>query len=126
MDKGWQRAEEFADRLRWARIRMGYERAKDVAESLAIQAGTYRTYERRKADGGRLPSLTDIRRMARKLHVNWPWLASGEGHPGPDQTSEADRVARFVDMIRQVPADRQEDAIEAATAVINSFVRRAS
>jgi len=126
MDDGWRRADEFADRLRWARTQMRFERAGDAADSLGIKPGTYRTYERRKADGGRLPPLPEVQRIARKLGVNWPWLATGDGRPDSEPTTHDDRVARFVEMLLDVPADRQHDAINAAEAVIKSFVRRST
>jgi transcriptional regulator with XRE-family HTH domain len=126
MDDGWRRADEFADRLRWARTRMRFERAGDAAEALSIKPGTYRTYERRKADGGRLPPLPEIQRIARKLGVDWPWLATGDGRPDSEPTTRDDRVARFVELLLDVPADRQDDAISAAEAVIQSFVRHSS
>jgi transcriptional regulator with XRE-family HTH domain len=126
MDDGWRRAEEFADRLRWARTQMHFERAGDAADSLGIKPGTYRTYERRKADGGRLPPLPEIQRIAGRLGVNWPWLATGDGRPDSEPTTRDDRVARFVEMLLDVPADRQDDAINAAEAVIKSFIRRAT
>ena len=126
MDDGWRRADEFADRLRWARTQMGFERASDAADILGIKPGTYRTYERRKADGGRLPPLSESQRIARKLGVNWPWLATGNGRPDNEPMTRDDRVERFVEMLLDVPADRQDDAINAAEAVIKSFVKRAT
>lgn len=106
---------------------MRFERAGDAADSLGIKPGTYRTYERRKADGGRLPPLSETQRIAKKLGVDWPWLATGDGRPdGEPAATRDDRVARFVEMLLDVPADRQDDAINAAEAVIKSFIRRAT
>ena len=105
---------------------MGFERASDAADILGIKPGTYRTYERRKADGGRLPPLSESQRIARKLGVNWPWLATGNGRPDNEPMTRDDRVERFVEMLLDVPADRQDDAINAAEAVIKSFVKRAT
>jgi len=126
MDDAWRHANEFADRLRWARMQVRFERAGDAAEALGIKPGTYRTYERRKADGGRLPRLPETQRIARRLGVSWTWLATGDDRPDAEPTSRDDRVAHFVELLLDVPADRRDDAINAAEAVIKSFLRRSA
>lgn len=125
MDDRWTRAGEFWERLRWARSQTNFERAKDAADSLNIKPGTYRTYERSAADSGRIPPLTEIQRIARKFKVSWSWLASGDGSPDDQFLVVDERLAAFGERVAQVPGEKQADAINAAMAVLESFIRRA-
>lgn len=112
------------ERLRWARLRAGFERAKDAADSLGIKPGTYRTYERPPENAGREPELTELQRMARKFKVNWIWLATGDQAPEADPLND-DRLAAAAKKAAEVPADKQDDAWNAVMGVLDAFARKA-
>lgn len=114
------------ERLRWARLRAGFERLKDAADSLNIKPGTYRTYEYEPgAQGGRNPDLTELQRICRKYKVSWVWVATGQG--SPDAGVQADeRLAAVSDKVQQLPEDKQEDAIAAMMGVLDAYLRKAS
>lgn len=112
------------ERLRWARLnRTEFGRAKDAADSLGIKPGTYRTYEHAPgSDGGRLPSLTELQRICRKFKVSWVWVATGEGDPEAGVYDE--RLAIVGDRLKDVPEEKQEDALRAALGVLDAFARK--
>lgn len=124
MSENWVHLRNPWERIRWARLRAGYERGKDAAISLNIKPGTYRTYEVGKADGGRAPSLSELQRIARKYKVSWVWLATGEGEP--DQAPPDERLAQAAQRAGEIPADKQDDAWSAVMGVLDAFARRAS
>lgn len=123
MDGSWQQCRDQWERLRWARLRAGFDRAKDAATSLGIKPGTYRTYEVGKADGGRAPTLTELQRIARKYKVSWVWLATGEGDP--DQASPDERLALAAQRASEIPEEKRDDAWSAVMGVLDAFSRRA-
>lgn len=126
MDQRWRETREFGERLRWARrTQTEFSRGKDAAISLGIEEGTYRTYERRKENGGRVPDLPTIQRIARKFKVSWSWLATGNGRPDDDFLIKDERVQALGAKIAEVPEDKKDDAVNAALAVVESFIRRA-
>jgi transcriptional regulator with XRE-family HTH domain len=112
------------ERLRWARLRAGYERAKDAADSLNIKPVTYRTYEIGKADGGRAPTLSDLQRMCRKFKVSWIWVATGEGSPDEGVTPD-ERMKALAQKMGEVPAEKQDDALAAMMGMLDGFSRKA-
>lgn len=112
------------ERIRWARIHAGYERAKDAADSLGIKPGTYRTYERGPEDGGREPPLTELQRLARKFKVNWIWLATGEGETEDDILRD-ERLAAAARKAAAIDPDRADDAWTAVMGVLDAFARKA-
>lgn len=120
----WPEQRERWDRVRYARQKAGYERAKDAADSLGIKAGTYRTYERDPADGGREPPLSEIQRMARKFKVSWIWLATGDGDPKHDILTD-ERNAAIAKKRREVDPEKEDDAFAAVMGVLDAFARRA-
>lgn len=120
----WPEHRDRWDRIRYARMAAGFERAKDAADSLGIKPGTYRTYERGPEDGGREPPLTEIQRMARKFKVSWIWLATGDGEPQNDILTD-ERAAAIAKKRRQVDPDKQDDAFNAVMGVLEAFARKA-
>lgn len=112
------------ERLRWARLRAGFERSKDAADSLGIKPGTYRTYEYAEGEGGREPPLTELQRICRKYKVSWIWVASGEGEPDAGVLPD-ERLTVVGDKLGQVPAEKQEDAMSAVLGVLDAFARKA-
>lgn len=124
--EAWQHLKHQWERLRWARLnRTPFERAKDAAESLNIKPGTYRTYEHAPGtDGGRLPSYSELQRICRKYKVSWVWVASGQGAPDDDPASRDERLQVVASHLGHVPAEKQDDALRAALAVLDSFADR--
>lgn len=102
----------------------GYERAKDAADSLGVKPGTYRTWEKSPADGGREPPLTEIQRMARKYKVSWVWLATGEGAPDIDPITN-ERIQAVTKKAAEVDESQKDQAWAAVMAVLESFKRKA-
>lgn len=82
IDNRWQETRGTWDRLRWARLAAGYERAKDFADTMAIKEGTYRAYEREPtASKHSALDSNNAMRFAKKLKVRWEWLLTGQGTP---------------------------------------------
>lgn len=124
VDTTWTQCGTQWERLRWARLRAGYERAKDAADSLGLKGGTYRTYEVGKADGGRAPTLTELQRICRKFKVNWVWVATGEG--SPDESGiVSERLAQAAQRAEAIPPEKQDDAWSAVMGVLDAFSRKA-
>lgn len=123
MDDSWRNLAHRWERLRWARLRAGFDRAKDAAESLGIKPGTYRTYEYPEGENGREPALTDLQRICRKFKVNWIWVAAGQGTP--DEGVIDPRANAAVQRAADIPADKQDDAWSAVMGVLDSFARKA-
>lgn len=122
MDERWRDLRDYGERLRWARMRARFERAKDAADSLGINPVTYRTYERRDGSDARRPPLSVSQMMARKFKVNWTWLVSGEGEPfGAPARGDLEVIA---DKIDQVPEEKREDAIAAIWGLLDSYARK--
>lgn len=55
----------FHERLKTARLKAGYEHAKDLADALNVEAPTYRQWERGQAS----PDLTTLTRICKVLDV---------------------------------------------------------
>lgn len=122
MDETWRHLDYQWERLRWARLRAGFERSKDAAESLNVKPGTYRNYEHSKADGGREPPLVEIQRMARKFKASWVWIASGQG--SPDDDVEDERLTLVMQKAKAIPPEKQEDAYNAVLGVLEAYRKR--
>lgn len=116
--------DELWKRLRWARMRAGFDRAVDAATSLNVKPGTYRSWERRPEDAGREPPLSEIQRMARKFKVSWVWLAAGEGAPD-DNGPEHERLTELAKRSRDIDPERANDAWTAVFGVLEAFKRKA-
>lgn len=125
MDTRWRQCRKTWDRLRWARLQAGFERAKDAAESLDVKPGTYRTYEYDWTKDGREAPLSEYQRFARKFKINWVWLVSGQGSPFEGVEPDA-RVQALVEKSAEVPDDKLDDALSAAMGVLDSYAKRAS
>lgn len=126
----WREATTFAHRLNWARRSLrdieGGQRLptkKDAAEYLGVKPGTYRTWEAPKEEGGREPPIQEIRRIARRLQVGWVWLAQGIGRPDENVLAD-DSVEALNQKIAQLPKEVRDQAVEAATGVVETFLRR--
>lgn len=129
-DESWRqldnKAEAVAGRIAWARVHMTeFTRPTDAARSLNIPPGTYRTYEVPKADGGRVPPLVTIQKIAAKFKVSWAWMATGDGSPyDKDEPTPLMVVTNDIAKdLEDVPAEKLDDAVRAARAVLSSFKR---
>jgi len=71
--------ESEGGRLKWARVRAGYESAADFAKVVGVNPTTYRAYENSQNGYGKLAA-----QFARKLGVTAEWLIEG----GDEPTSE--------------------------------------
>lgn len=123
MVHAWQELRKPWERLRWARLRAGFEQSKDAAESLGVKPGTYRTYEYDPDKNGREPPLSELIRFSRKFKVSWIWVASGEGNP--DAVEPDPRVTEIAQRAAEVAEDKRDDALTAALSVLNSYIRKA-
>jgi transcriptional regulator with XRE-family HTH domain len=125
MDESWRDLREVWERIRWARIHLTeWDRPTDAAKSLGIRPGTYRTYEHSKADGGRQPPIDELATIAKKYKVNFAWLATGDGHPHASILADP-RLSVIATKTANVPAEKQDDALAAAAAVLDAFARKA-
>lgn len=125
MVQDWRLLGKTWERLRWARLRAGYDKAKDAAESLNIKPGTYRTYEYDpKTNNGREPSLSELQRICRKLKVSWTWVATGEGSPDFDPIRNQ-HMNDLAAIEQDVPEEDREKAWNAALGAFQSFKRLA-
>ena len=121
----WQDLRSVHERIRWARLnRTHFERPTDAAISLGIKPVTYRTWEIPKDQGGREPPISEIQRLAAKYRVSWVWLVSGEGSPYYDAAMEAHYNA-FIRKAAEVEPEKRDDAMNAASAVLDAFIRKA-
>jgi hypothetical protein len=120
----WDQFGNSWERLRWARVRAGFERGKDAAISLNIKPGTYRTYEVGKADGGRAPSLSEMQRIARKFKVSWIWVLTGEGSPDEGVVTN-ERLAEAQTKADAIPEEKRDDAWSAVMGVLDAYARKA-
>lgn len=124
VDRPWRDLRGTWERLRWARLKAGFEKAKDAADSLGVKPGTYRTYECDPTSEGREAPLSEYQRFARKYKVNWVWLVSGEGSP-EDGAFGDERLRALAQKSGEVPEDKRDDALNAALSVLESYARRA-
>lgn len=123
----WTELREPWERLRWARMRAGFERAKDAAESIGINPVTYRSYEKRPDQAGARNIDHQIAaRVAKKYKVSWRWLLAGEGSPDDDQSPtmrEAERIAERLEQIEEGP--QREAAAQLIWSVLENYAKRA-
>jgi transcriptional regulator with XRE-family HTH domain len=116
-DNRWRECRGTWDRLRWARMAAGYERAKDFADSIGMKDGTYRTYER-APDSSKHSDIdhTLAIRFAKKLKVRWEWLLTGDGTP--EAESQYSKAFPGKAKLRQLAEDLpEEQAAKVATAI---------
>ena len=94
-----------AARLRIARLRAGYETAKDAAEALGFPVSTYLSHE----NGSRGITAKKAVTYARKYKVREQWLLYGVGPgPGSEQTGE---TAEIVSIVEHLPPIRRAEAL---------------
>lgn len=96
---------EPAERLRIARLRAGYETAKDAAESLGFPVSTYLGHE----NGSRGISAKKAEIYARKYKVREQWLLYGVG-PGPGSERNGE-TAEIIDIVEHLPPIRRSEAL---------------
>jgi hypothetical protein len=122
-DRGWQDLEGPWDRLKWARLRWQRKagavnpKASHAAETLAIEPGTYRTYEREPGSSKHTPYDHQLAiQFGRKFRVSWPWLLTGEGTPFDQLAPTQERVVR-------VMAGLDDEQQQAIAAMVEAFAR---
>ena len=94
-----------AERLKIARLRAGFDTAKEAAESLGFPVSTYIGHE----NGSRGYSAKRAFTYARKFKVPEQWLLYGTGKaPGTDNT---DTTAEIINIIERLPALRRAEAL---------------
>jgi hypothetical protein len=94
-----------AARLRIARLRAGYETAKDAAEALGFPVSTYLGHE----NGSRGISAKKAEIYARKYKVREQWLLYGVG-PGPG-SEQGEETAEIVNIVEHLPPIRRAEAL---------------
>lgn len=125
-DEGWRGLEEGWERLRWARARK-FETALAAAESMGMNADTYRAYER-APDTSKHTQLdhTSARRFATKFKVRWEWLLVGdsEGRPWLDGEGPPEDPAtperRVGELLKRVAQKEREELADVLEAMINA------
>ena len=94
-----------AERLKIARLRAGFDTAKEAAESLGFPVSTYIGHE----NGSRGYPAKRAFTYARKFKVSEQWLLYGTGKaPGTDNT---DTTAEIINIIERLPALRRAEAL---------------
>lgn len=100
-----RRMTDPAERLRIARLRAGFETAKEAAEALGFPVSTYLGHE----NGSRGISAKKAEIYARKYKVREQWLLYGVGPgPGSEQNGE---TAEIIDIVEHLPPIRRAEAI---------------
>lgn len=93
-----------AERLRIARLRAGYDTAKEAAEALGFPVSTYLGHE----NGSRGYPAKKAEIYARKFKVREQWLLYGVGE-GPGETDGP--KAEIVNIIDRLPPLKRAEAI---------------
>lgn len=120
---------EFHERLAWARLyRAKLKKMTQAATLVGAKPGTYRTWERDKADGGRKPSIEEVKLIARRMGVSWLWLMHGDGAPDDADANELYAIAaQLAEGFGRVPEEKRADAMRAVEGVLGAFaVKQAS
>jgi hypothetical protein len=124
----WEELREPWERLRWSRARAGFERAKDAADSLGMNAVTYRSYERRPDQAGaRMFDHQVAARLGKKFKVSWIWLLKGEGQPDDVASpvmQEAERIAERLEQIEEGP--QREAAAQLIWSVLENYSKKSA
>src|SRR6476469_7808909 len=89
-----------ADRLRRARIALGYRTAKEFSDKHEIPQPTYATHEA----GTRKITLETAVRYAKLLNIRVGWLLFGEG-PSPEGVRILEELKRLEDKNIHTPVD---------------------
>ena len=97
---------DAAERLRVARLRAGFETAKEAAEAMGFPVSTYLAHE----NGSRGYPAKKAATYARKFKVPEVWLLYGTG-PGPGTERQGDETGEVVSIIQHLPPIRREEAL---------------
>lgn len=109
------------ERLRWARLHWQHvagainPSAKNAADSLGMEPGTYRAYERAPTSSKhtKMDAQSAIR-FGKKFHVSWIWLLTGDGTPFDEPHSEGfQRTMRLLEKFPEEDQDVVADIVEA-------------
>ena len=95
---------DAAERLRIARLRAGFETAKEAAEALGLPVSTYLSHE----NGSRGYPAKKAEIYARKFKVREQWLLYGVGE-GPGETG--DQKAEIINIIDHLPPMKRAEAL---------------
>ena len=98
------RMNDPAERLRIARLRAGFETAKDAAEALGIAVSTYLGHE----NGSRGYPAKKAEVYARRFKVREQWLLYGVGE-GPGENG--DQKAEIINIIDHLPPLKRAEAL---------------
>lgn len=93
-----------AERLRIARLRAGYETAKDAAEAMGFAVSTYLAHE----NGSRGYPAKKAEIYARRFKVREQWLLYGTGE-GPG--SNGDHSAEIINILDHLPPLKKAEAL---------------
>lgn len=121
----WQDLPSPDARLLWARKRWQEQAgavegsAKDAADSMGVEPGTYRAYERPPTSSKH--TKLDVQaaiQFGKKFKVSWPWLLTGEGTPFDGFHPKNQR--RVLTAMGALPEDEQEKVAD----MIEAFAKR--
>lgn len=101
-----------AERLRIARLRAGFETAKEAAEAMGFPVSTYLAHE----NGSRGYPAKKAEIYARKFKVREQWLLYGVGE-GPGQ--KGDHSAEIIQIIDHLPPLKKAEALGYLRALAN-------
>lgn len=119
--EGWRDLLHPWERLKWARLYWQHQNgiesrtAKQAAEALGMEEGTYRTYERPDTASKHTP-LTHQRAIefGRKFKVSWTWILLNHGEPYDQMLGPAqERVLRIMSKAADDQQETIADMIEA-------------
>jgi len=95
---------DAAERLRIARLRAGFETAKDAAQAMGFAVSTYLAHE----NGSRGYPAKKAEIYGRRFKVREQWLLYGVGE-GPGQIG--DHKAEIIDLIDRLPPLKRATAL---------------
>ena len=120
-EKGWEKLSESWARLIWARERWqdraqrDSKSARDAAEAMQMEAGTYRAYERPPEASKHTKLSVDMaRKFGRHYGVSWQWLLTGEGSPLSEHSTH---IQRLLDAIGTLPEAQQKALADMAESM---------
>jgi len=96
--------DKASERLRIARLRAGFETAKDAAEAMGVPVSTYLGHE----NGNRGYPAKKAELYARKFKVREQWLLYGVGE-GPGDNG--DQKAEIINIIDHLPPLKRAEAL---------------
>lgn len=99
-----RRMTDPAERLRIARLRAGFETAKEAAVAMGFAVSTYLAHE----NGSRGYPAKKAAVYARKFKVREQWLLYGVGE-GPGETG--DQKAEIISIIERLPPLKRAEAL---------------